>query len=93
MRPELTSLALRAAIREKYAFPGGYEIFGITLDGGILCCDCMRGEYRQIAYARKHGLSDGWQVCALTLDCETDSFTACDHCGRVIVDDDNEGDN
>ena len=85
MRDKLTSLRLREAICQKFAFPGGYEIYGITSDGGILCCDCMRREYRQIAYARKFNVNDGWQVCALALDCETDTFTACDHCGRVIV--------
>lgn len=87
-----TSLELRAAIRQKFAFPGGYEIYGITEDGGILCCDCMRTEYRLISSARRYNSRDGWQVCALALDCETDTFTACDHCGRVIVDhDESEG--
>lgn len=85
MYHDLTSLALRASIRQKFAWPGGYEIYGITLDGGVLCCDCMRREYRQIANARRYGFSDGWNVQALALDCETDSLTVCDHCYRVIV--------
>lgn len=85
MRPELTSLALRAAIRQKFAWPGGYEIYGITSDGSTLCCDCMRQEYRQIAYARKFNVHDGWNVQVIALDCETDSFTDCAHCSRVIV--------
>lgn len=85
MRNQLTSLRLRAAIRQKFAWPGGYEIYGITSDGGVLCCDCMRREYRLIAQSRRHNYNDGWQVQAIALDCETDSFTACDHCYRVIV--------
>lgn len=48
-RDPLTSLELRAAIRTKFAWPGGYEIFGICEDGEEMCCDCMRREYKLIA--------------------------------------------
>ena len=79
--------ALKAAIRQHYAWPGGYELFGICDDGGILCCDCMRQNYYQIAYARKHKIDDGWRV--VTIDCAVnyDSLTQCDHCYKVIVED------
>jgi hypothetical protein len=32
---ELTSLKLREYIRTKYAWPGGYELFGICNDGAV----------------------------------------------------------
>lgn len=81
----ITSISLRNAIRQKFAWPGGYEIFGITSDGACLCCDCMRQEYRQIAYARRHNLRDGWNVQATDCDANYDSHIACDHCGKIIV--------
>ena len=93
MRDQLTALRLRAAIREKFAWPGGYEIYGITSDCGVLCCDCMRREYRLIAYARRHNYNDDWNVQAIALDCETDAHTACDHCGRTIIEDFCENEN
>jgi hypothetical protein len=86
----LTNKALKDAIRTKYAWPGGYEIFGICDDGGILCCDCMRAEYKQIAWSRKHGVSDGWKVIGVDAACNYDSHTACDHCNKVIVEGEEE---
>lgn len=65
----LKSKTLKDAIRTKFAWPGGYEIFGVTSDGALLCCDCMRAEYRQIAYSRLHGLSDGWRVEGIDAAC------------------------
>ena len=44
----LTNKELKEAIRTKYAWPGGYEIYGVTSDGACLCCDCMRSEYRKL---------------------------------------------
>lgn len=82
----ITSLELRKAIRQKFAWPGGYEIFGITADGAALCCDCMRSEYQQIASARRTSdRMSGWHVDAIMAACETDSETVCDHCGKIIV--------
>lgn len=77
--------ALKAAIRQRYAWPGGYELFGICHDGGILCCDCMREEYHQIAHSRKHEINDDWRVIAIDSAAEYDSLIQCDHCSKVIV--------
>lgn len=77
--------ALKAAIRQHYAWPGGYELFGICLDGGVLCCDCMRREYYLIAYARKHKIDDQWRVIAIDCAAEYDSLVMCDNCYKTIV--------
>ena len=79
----IKSVELRNAIRSKYAWPGGYPMFGICSDGGALCIDCMRKEYRQIAYARKHSLRDGWRVDAVTINWEDTDLT-CEHCNKSI---------
>lgn len=79
--------ALKAAIRTKYAWPGGYELFGIRADGGALCCDCMRKEYYQIAYSRRHKIDDDWNVVAVECSVEYDSHIYCEHCKKTIVED------
>jgi hypothetical protein len=82
----MNSLELRKAIRNKYAWPGGYEMYGVTSDGSVLCCECMRQEYPQIAYARRHNLSDGWKVEGIDLTCNDEDIVTCDHCSRIIFD-------
>mgnify|MGYP006910921805 FL=1 len=83
--------ALKAAIRTKYAWPGGYELFGICDDGAVMCCDCMRREYYLIAYSRRHQLDDGWRVvaadCAADCAAEYDNLIQCVHCNKTIVED------
>ena len=80
----MTSLELRAAIRAKFAWPGGYAIFGIADDGEALCCKCMRQEYRQIAYARRNSLRNGWRVVAVTCTANEENVEACAHCNAPI---------
>ena len=81
---DLSNKRLKDAIRQHYAWPGGYEIYGITSDGALLCCDCMRKEYKLIAWSRRHGCDDGWRVVALVLDCDSDGPEYCSHCNKVI---------
>lgn len=78
-------IELKNAIRQKFTWPGGYEIFGITSDGAALCCDCMKKEFKQIAWSIVKNVNDGWKV--VTVDnmsnCEPDSIT-CDHCNKTL---------
>lgn len=39
----------KQAIRDRYAWPGGYEMHLIMADGEPLCMDCARREFKQIA--------------------------------------------
>ena len=84
---ELSSLELRKYIRTKYAWPGGYELFGICNDGAALCCDCMRREYYQIAYSRRYKIDDSWRVVAIDCEANYDSLITCIHCNKTIVED------
>ena len=79
--------ALKAAIRAKYAWPGGYELFGIADDGACICCDCMRREYYLIAYSRRHKIDDGWRIVAVDCAANYDSHISCVHCNKIIVED------
>lgn len=77
---------MRASLRAgKFAWPGGYEVFGATSDGACLCFDCIRENIALVTSAIRARDNSGWRVTGLFTDAETDSFTACDNCGRVIV--------
>lgn len=75
----MTSLELRKAIRTNHAYP----MFGVTTDTRCLCMDCMRKEYRTIAWARRYNDTGGWQVVAVEVNWE-DTELYCAHCEKKI---------
>lgn len=85
---------LRASMRAgKWSFPGGYEIYGIASDGEVLCMDCISSNYKQVVRAIRdtpcHPF-DEWRVIGFESAGNTDSHTECSHCGRVIVEEEEE---
>ena len=82
-RPK-NSIELRATIREAYAWPGGYELVGITKDGGMLCNKCCRDNYRLIATARKNNWDDGWLVVGFDCTVNYENGETCDYCGKWL---------
>ena len=64
-----------------YTWPGGYELYLVTDDGGLLCGDCIKAEYANIYTSFK---GDGWHPAGITGDHEMDENSSCDHCGREI---------
>ncbi len=74
---------IKQAIRDKYAWPGGYPLFLITSDGGALCVECGKKEYKNIVRAVRQDLSDGWNVTAVDINWE-DPDLYCDHCNTPI---------
>jgi hypothetical protein len=77
--------AVRFVAREKYAFPGGYEMFAILSDGEALCFDCCFSEYSQVADSTLARARDGWQAIGISHTGETEGAIDCAHCGRVIL--------
>jgi hypothetical protein len=66
-----TTHDLRAALRYgPYAWPGGYQMYFITDDGAALSFEAVRQEYRQVAYAIRHQLRDGWRVVGCDINYE-----------------------
>lgn len=87
MRLPLTtegSRLLRQLIRQQFAWPGGYEIYFITYDSEVICADCARSNYREIALDRRTRTNTGWLVrWAETADWLDESIH-CDQCYRKI---------
>ena len=89
---------LKDAIRTKHAWPGGYTLFGVCSDGGVLCCKCMRENFRLILWSVKNNVSDGWKVDGIDHSgnleprewieehSEEYSLLFCDHCNDVLND-------
>lgn len=91
---EIATVAdLKATMRVKYAWPGGYEIVYATNDGATLCDKCVRENFRSIVDDIKQplGSGSGWRVVASTYeavsaDCarevSEDLLSYCDQCGK-----------
>lgn len=67
--------------REMYAWPGGYELYAITDDGGVLCHNCCRTEFYNIKTAYP---ADGWSVIAMQSTAIDSDHVYCDHCNKTI---------
>ncbi len=74
---------IKNAIRNKYAWPGGYPLHLVTSDCETLCITCGKKEYKQIAYATRHTLNDGWRVVAADINWEDPDLYCC-HCDARI---------
>lgn len=64
---------------EAYAWPGGYEIFYLVKDGGVLCHQCANRELERTLDPD----DDQFHIVASDINYE-DSDLFCDHCNRRI---------
>ncbi len=63
-----------------YAWPGGYPIFYVTADNGVLCAsdECANGPE-----ARDTDADDQWRIVAADIHYEGAQLV-CDHCNGTI---------
>jgi len=69
---------VKDAIRNPYAWPGGYPVYVVLADGELLCRDCARREYRNIADSTLHKHRDGWKAAGADILYEGTEY--CGHC-------------
>ena len=63
-----------------YAWPGGYPLFYLCKDGGILCPDCANKEI-----ALTDDIDDPqWYIVGYDINYEDESMY-CDHCNKHII--------
>jgi hypothetical protein len=67
---------------DKYAWPGGYPIYYLCADGGVLCPDCVDAEQALIDAADEHDKQ--WFVIAQEINYE-DAKLYCDNCNKRIA--------
>jgi hypothetical protein len=71
-----------ALANERFAWPGGYEMFFVTDDSGVLCAPCVVTEWVDTISVSDEG--DGWHIVAVGHEGELDEPVNCDHCYREI---------
>ena len=69
----------------RYDWLGGYTPFLVMDDGGVIGPECIRSCFRDISYATRHHMADGWEVIGIDHTGNTDEDVICDHCGCTIV--------
>ena len=74
---------VKHAIKQPYAWPGGYPLFIALSDGAASCTACAKQEIRSIAFSTANDISDGWKAEAVDINWE-DSELRCDHCSKRI---------
>ena len=67
-----------------YAWPGGYPLFFIAEDGGVLSFKAAEEEQAEIREAiQDDDTGSGWRVVAVDINYE-DTALFCDHTGIII---------
>lgn len=80
---------LKATLRQKYTWPGGYEIVFICDDGEILCHKCVVKNLRWVIYSMRHGIKDGWGIIGSDyLGNFEDKDTFCCYCNKPFHEED-----
>jgi hypothetical protein len=74
--------AVKQAIRQPYAWPGGYPLSIICNDGGLLCPDCARKNWQGICHDTLKGWRTGWDVAGVEISWE--GGNQCDHCNANL---------
>jgi len=68
---------------DKFAWPGGYPMYGVMRDGGPICCDCIIKEWPRIEEATKDNGRTGWEIEGIDINHE-DGECFCCNCDKKI---------
>ena len=74
---------LKSFIRQPYAWPGGYPLFGIFKDGGTCCKKCAKKEYKTILADTVSRFGSSFEFFDVDVNWE-DVDLICDHCNQPI---------
>jgi hypothetical protein len=77
-------VGIKRAIREEFAWPGGYPLYLVLGDGEPLCVECGRAEFELLARAHvTKDRSSGWYPIGPDINWEDPSLY-CAHCNKRI---------
>ena len=76
---------LKHIVRNPYAWPGGYEIYAVTADGGMVCNHCVKDNFKLMLRSTKYDRWDGqWALEAIETADWVEESTLCDNCYREL---------
>ena len=73
---------VKQAIREPYAWPGGYPLYIVMSDGESLSIAAAREHWRSIVHSTIYGYGDGWAAYGAEINWESELY--CAHTGERI---------
>ena len=79
----MTPAQFGKALKQPYAWPGGYPTYFVTSDGVALCHKCAIEQGKLITAAIRDRDNSGWRVVAQDINYE-DSSLYCDHCSERV---------
>ena len=76
---------IKQAIRDVYAWPGGYPLYLVTMDGEALSIKAARENFAYIcrAYISDDSFWNDWRIYGIEINFEDDSLYCC-HSGEKI---------
>lgn len=75
--------SIKRALRNKYAWPGGYPLYIVMADGAAISIDAAREQWPVICQATMNGLHDGWRAVGVDVNWEDENLL-CAHTGERI---------
>lgn len=75
--------AAKEYVRNPYVWPGGYPKVLITADGGALCPDCVKAEWKLVCAESFDNTNSGFRIGGVAVNWENNDLT-CDHCGNAM---------
>lgn len=73
---------LKEAMRNPYAWPGGYPVYPVMDDGALLCTECARKNFRNILESTRNERHDGWHCIGAEVLWEGTEY--CAHCSKQL---------
>lgn len=74
---------VKRAIREPYAWPGGYPVYTVMADGELLCPKCAHENFAQIARETYDRYGGTWRAAGADVRWEGHDEYCC-HCNAPL---------
>jgi hypothetical protein len=80
----MTLQKVKQRIRDgKYAWPGGYPVYFIAEDGGAICIDCVKKNWKRVVAAHLMKNDKSWGILGADINYE-DDMLLCENCSENI---------
>ena len=73
---------LKAFVRTKYAWPGGYPLYAVMRDGETVCHECVSHNFKQIMRDTRRDPRSDWAFLTMGLNYEDELY--CCNCNEPI---------